>query len=65
MISLFSLFESLIRSVNFKSNSKFYIYRRANRSLADPERAAKKMNISKDSEHGSPQGNYWNDLMIF
>ncbi|XP_057213220.1 T-box transcription factor 16 [Triplophysa rosa] len=33
------------------TNSK----RRANRSLADPERAAKKMNISKDSEHGSPR----------
>nr|XP_055023522.1 T-box transcription factor 16 [Misgurnus anguillicaudatus] len=33
------------------TNSK----RRANRSLADPERAVKKMNISKDAEHGSPR----------
>ncbi|XP_051524665.1 T-box-containing protein TBX6L-like [Myxocyprinus asiaticus] len=33
------------------TNSK----RRTNRSLADPERTAKKMNSSKESEQGSPQ----------
>ncbi|XP_051951009.1 T-box transcription factor 16 [Xyrauchen texanus] len=33
------------------TNSK----RRPNRSLADPERATKKINISKESEHGSPR----------
>lgn len=40
-----------------------YFHRRANRSLADPERAAKK--ISKDSEHGSPQGNYFILLLLY
>lgn len=43
----------------------FYFHRRANRSLADPERVAKKMNVSKDSEHGSPRGTCLQFMPLF